>query len=218
MKMIDLTHPLTADMPQFPGSPQPTLEQANSGHSWVTTLNLTTHTGTHMDAPAHVMAEGPGLGDLPLDRFFGLALLADARSCPGGQIDAAFLQSLGDDLRFVQFLVLFTGHYEKWGSPDYYGTFPILTPEAARLLAELPDLSGVAFDTPSADPVGSTEMPIHHILLEGGKLILENLTNLDRIQGDHFLLSALPLLYDRADGSPIRAVAFQAPAGIYYPR
>ena len=78
-------------------------------------------------------------------------------------------------------------------------------------------LLGVAMDTVSADPVDSPDCPVHKALFGGDKIIVENLCNLDSVQGRNFLLSCLPLKYGQAEASPVRAAAFLAPAGIYYP-
>ena len=78
-------------------------------------------------------------------------------------------------------------------------------------------LLGVGTDTISVDPVGSPDCPVHQALFKGGKVIVENLCNLDSVQGRNFLLCCLPLKYSGAEASPVRAAAFLAPAGIYYP-
>lgn len=218
MKMVDLTHRITEDMPLFPGMVPPRLERIGKGGSRETGIFLSSHLGTHMDAPAHTVQTGDFLEQLPLERFFGLALLVDVSSFCGGTIPRSFLEGFQDALQFSQFLVLHSGQYRLWGQPDYLQGFPVLSEESARFLGAMPGLSGVGLDSISADPVESADLPIHQILLGSGKLILENLTNLDQIQGEHFLLSAFPLFYAQADGCPLRAVAFQAPAGIYYPK
>ena len=218
MKMIDLTHRITEDMLLFPGTDAPCLERITLIGTRETNLCLNNHLGTHMDSPAHTEEKGAFLDELPVSRFFGLAVMVDVSQFRGGSIPADFLKSLDDELKFCQFLVLNSGYHRLWGEDAYFSGFPILSPEAAEYLASLPELSGVALDMISVDPVESQELPIHRILLGAGKLIVENLAHLDQVEGEHFLLSAMPLRFDRADGSPIRAVAYQAPAGIYYPR
>lgn len=218
MKMIDLTHPIEETMPLFPGMVPPRLEPIGKGDSRETGIFLSSHLGTHVDAPAHTVQTGAFLEELPLERFFGLALLVDVSSFCGGTIPRSFLEGFQDALQFSQFVVLHSGQYRLWGQDAYLQGFPVLSEDGARFLASLSGLSGVGLDAISADPVDSQDLPIHQILLGAGKLILENLTNLDQIEGEHFLLSALPLPYSQADGCPLRAVAFQAPAGIYYPK
>ena len=218
MKMTDLTHRITEDMPVFHGTAQPRLERIETGHSRQTNLFLNNHLGTHIDAPAHTEIAGKFLDDLPLDRFFGLALMIDVSEFRGRSIPMEFLEGFEEALRFSQFLVLNSGYHKLWGPDEYMQDFPVLSTEAALYLASFPDLSGLAMDTVSADPADSQDLPVHHILLREGKLIVENLANLDQLAGEHFLLSVLPLPFEKADGCPLRAVAFQAPAGIYYPK
>ena len=219
MKLIDLTHTLTQQMSVFPGAPQPRLEarcDPQSG-SRETSLVLNSHHGTHVVAPYHLLPQGKSLDKLDINQFFGLALMVEVSSCAGGEIPLELLQAKEEELKCCEFLVLKSGWDRKWGQPGYLQGFPVLSQAAADYLAGFEFLQGVGLDMPSPDPTDSRECPVHRTLLAGGKLIIENLCNLDSIQGQNFLLSCLPLKYGQADGSPVRAAAFQAPAGIYYP-
>lgn len=219
MKLIDLTHAITADMPVFPGTAAPRLTPAKGLKAdgfRETCLELWSHTGTHVDAPAHVLADGAYLDQLPISQYFGLAVKLEVSGFAGGEIPLAFVSAFEDKLKTSEFLVLHSGWDQKWGGDAYFHDFPVLSREAAEYLAGLP-LHGVGMDMLSADPVREAELPVHHILLGKGMILVENLCHLDQIVGDRFLLCTLPLNYAQADGSPVRAVAFQAPAGIYYP-
>ncbi|MDO4732588.1 MAG: cyclase family protein [Bacillota bacterium] len=218
MKMTDLTHQITEEMLLFPGTAPVRLERIGKPDGRQTNLFLNNHVGTHIDAPAHAEIAGKFLEELPLERFFGLALMLDVSEFRGRSIPLEFLEQHADELRFSQFLVLNSGYHKLWGTEEYMKDFPVLSTEAALYLASFPELSGVAMDMLSADPADSEELPIHHILLRESKLIVENLANLEALEGEHFLLSVLPLSFEKADASPLRAVAFQAPAGIYYPK
>ena len=82
MKVIDLTHTIQEEMPVFPGTEPPALMQAASceedGFREIL-LKLTTHTGTHMDSPAHIFPDGITLDQFPADQFMGRALVIDCR-------------------------------------------------------------------------------------------------------------------------------------------
>ena len=75
----------------------------------------------------------------------------------------------------------------------------------------------MGIDAISFDKIDSNDFPIHKTLLSTGKILIENLTNLDGIWGNMAMISVLPLKYFHADGSPVRAVAFQPPPGIFCP-
>jgi kynurenine formamidase len=219
MKIIDLTHTIVADMPVYPGTPKPAITPACSMDQdgfTETRLDFSSHTGTHVDAPLHLIPTGAGLDQLPLSQFFGLAVKLDVSGYAGQEIPLDYISAFADKLETSEFLVLHSGWDQKWHSEEYFTNFPVLSREAAEYLAALP-LQGVGVDMLSVDAVSQAGLPVHHLLLGAGKIIIENLCNLAEIHGDRFLLCVLPLKYASADGSPVRAVAFQAPVGIYYP-
>ncbi len=81
MQIIDLSQPLRSGMPVYPGDPEVSIEvtQERDKSGWeLRTISLGTHTGTHVDAPSHVYDGGSSLGDIPLDRFVGIARLVSA--------------------------------------------------------------------------------------------------------------------------------------------
>ena len=109
-------------------------------------------------------------------------------------------------LQGAEFVLLRTGWSARWGREDYFRGFPCLTGEAARWLVEH-GVRGFGVDTCSVDPPDSTALPVHHALLGGQVLIVENLTNLEALPEGSFPFLALPLPLHDADGGPVRAVA-----------
>lgn len=182
--------------------------------------SLPAHSGTHVDAPGHVLPGAPMLADLALSRFAGPGAVLDLRDRPGLAITQA---DLAPHLEFLSalapaFVLLHTGDEKRWGQPDYYSAGAHLTPPAAQLLAALASpaagLSGIGMDAGSADPAGSHELPAHRVLLGAGLVIVENLRGLDLLPRQGFDFFCLPLL--GLDGSPVRAAALlpaAAPAG-----
>ena len=88
MKVIDLTQMISNDMPVFPGTAPARLEAANTiekDHFRETMFHITSHTGTHMDAPSHLFEEGTMLDELPAEQFVGKALVIDCRDLKAGQ-------------------------------------------------------------------------------------------------------------------------------------
>jgi kynurenine formamidase len=207
MRVIDLTHVLHSGMPVFPGTPRVRIHPANTieEHGFEERLvSMSTHTGTHMDNPSHVLKGRDGLDTVPPDRFMGPACLLDV----GGQTSIAKedLVPLQASLERADFLILRTGWQDKWATAAYFSGFPVLTREAARYLVRF-GLKGVGVDAISMDRMEDEELPVHHTLLGHNILIIENLTNVGELPREGFCFIALPLRILHGDGSPVRALA-----------
>lgn len=196
-------------MPVFPGDPPMSLspmgELATEGY--VSHLaSLPVHSGTHVDAPAHVLEDGEALADLPLWRFAGPGVVLDVRVRTALAVTAADIEPHLVWLRAQEpaFVLLLTGDASRWGEAEYYTRGAHLTPEAALLLAGL-GLSGVGLDAASADAFGLRWLPAHRALLGAGLIIVENLRDLERLPASGFEFLCLPVL--GLDGSPVRAAA-----------
>ena len=207
MKVYDLTHTIRNDMPVYPGTEQPRLTTACTieevGYR-ETLLHMYSHTGTHMDAPAHMLPDGAALDRYPGEKFVGAAIVVDCR----GEKDISLPLLQRYDLSGVDFVLFCTGWDRKWGTPAYYENFPCLTAEAAAYLAALP-LKGVGEDSISLDPCDSTEFPNHITLMKAGFINTENLTGLDALLGRRFTFVTLPLKFENADGCSCRAIAME---------
>lgn len=205
--MLDLTHPILEGMPVYPGTEPPSLRQAHTiardGFA-EKFLGLFSHTGTHVDAPAHMLDGAPTLDDLGAGHFVGTACVLDAEG--PAVIDLEALRARIDLLEGCDFVLFRTGWSRLWGQEAYYEGFPVLSQEATAWLGGR-GLKGVGFDAISADPVGSTDFPNHHILFRAGMVCVENLTGLEPLVGKRFRFACLPLSIEGADGSPVRAVA-----------
>lgn len=208
MKAIDLTHPIAPGMPVYPGTkPVSVAAVATLEREGYTELRvaLATHTGTHIDAPAHMIAGGKTLDDYPAAAFAGQALAIDATAADP-EITAAQLAPLAAWRGRIDFALIRTGWSARWGLPGYYEGYPFLTPEAAHFLAAL-GLKGVGLDTPSPDPAASRDYPAHRALFARDVLIIENLADLSQLPPTPFHFACLPLKIENADGAPARAVA-----------
>jgi kynurenine formamidase len=203
MPVRDLTRPVEAGMPVYPGDP-PVRISARATHDAdgyrVAALELGSHAGTHVDAPAHAEPDGRTLDAFPVERFRLDARRADCRHRGAGEAVAVADLPDGPD---ADLLVLDTGWRDHWGT-DRYADHPYLAPVAAEWCAERGLDVGV--DTFSGDPTPAEQVPAHHALLGRERLILENLTNLDGLP-ERFRLRAYPLAVADADGAPVRAVA-----------
>ena len=218
MNVIDLSHTIAENMPVFPGTSQPTLKPSLNiaEHGFAETmLHMVSHTGTHVDAPSHMIENAPSLDDFPVDKFFGLALIIDYPPCAGSSIELKPLQQMHNKIERAEFVLFNTGHSQKWGTADYFSEFPNLTPDAAEYLTSFP-LKGIGIDAISFDKVQDANSPIHRLLLVSGLILIENLANLKQVQGEYCMFAALPLKYSKADGSPVRAVAIEMETTINY--
>jgi len=205
----DLTRMIEPAMPVYPDTEPPRFrvgasieKQGFLEHEIV----MFTHTGTHMDAPAHLIAGGKTLDEYSVDAFVGPACVVDARGVDDGTIGIELLRPYRKHIETADFVLLDTGWHSQWDLPGYFEEFPTLTPEAAQWLVDL-DVKGVGVDAISVDPVGVSEMRVHDVLLGAGVLIIENLADLDELIGKSFEFSCYPLRFAHADGSPVRAVA-----------
>ncbi|MFL0196811.1 cyclase family protein [Clostridium sp. WILCCON 0269] len=211
MKITDLTHVICSQMPVFPGTEQPVFEKANSVEKdgfREAKITMYSHTGTHIDAPAHMLSSGPYLDNLSIEHFIGNAGIVDFSNKNIKSIDINSLKPYEDKMKNVEFIIIRTGWSKYWGEEKYYEDFPYLSEESAAWLSEF-NLKGVGIDAISIDSIKSTTFPVHKILMKKNIVIIENLTNLDSITSEYFILSIMPLKNENADGSPVRAVAIE---------
>ncbi len=211
MKTWDLTHLIQEEMTVYPGTPPPLIRPACSveeaGYK-ETLLTLFSHTGTHMDAPAHIFPRGVGLDQLPAEQFWGTAAVVDCRPlAPGGKIGLDCLK--GGRVRYerAEFLLFLTGWDRYWGQDAYFHNYPVPDREMIRFILET-GKKGVGMDTISIDSVEDKALTNHHHILGKNLIIVENLKGLENLPGAgeiHFF--ALPMKYIGADGAPVRALA-----------
>lgn len=211
MKVTDLTHIIESAMPVFPGTEQPFFEKANTFEKdgfREAKITMYSHTGTHIDAPAHMLSNGPYLDNLDIGHFIGNATILDFSNEKIKLIDVDSLKLYEEKIKNVEFIILKTGWSKYWGDKKYYEDFPSLSEESAKWLSEF-NLKGIGIDAISIDDIKSTTFTVHKILLPKGIIIIENLTNLDSISKEYFILSILPLKNKNADGSPVRAISIE---------
>ncbi|MDY5211211.1 cyclase family protein [Intestinibacter sp.] len=210
MKVIDLTHTIKSDMPVFPGTGQPKLDPASSFEEdgfRETLLTMYSHTGTHMDAPAHVRKDGITLDKLPADKFVGKALVIDCSDLSeGDKIDISYINKYKDIINEAEFVLFKTNWDKYWDTDKYFGKFPVINDEVVDYLINS-NKKGIGLDVISIEDIDSHDLPVHHKVLKNNLVIIENLCNLDQIGNDLFTLCALPLKFIDSDGASIRAVA-----------
>ena len=210
MTIIDLTHPIREDMPVYPGTQPPRLETANTYEKDLfkeTLITMFSHTGTHMDPPAHIFPEGKTLDRFPADQFMGQALAIDCRDLKEGEaITMAHIRKYGEKAEQADFLLFNMGWDRCWGEPSYFGNFPCIDDEVLDYILAR-HYKGIGVDTISIDPMNSL---VRHrkLFREKEMVVIENLKDLHRCGHDLFHFSCFPLKIHDCDGSPIRAVAW----------
>jgi kynurenine formamidase len=210
--VFELTHLMHSNMPVYPGKDKPIFRPAatmdSDGYRELR-IELDGHTGTHMDAPAHMLPDGKSLDQYPASHFAGEALLVNI---PEGthEIPLSFLEEKEKELAGAGYLLLRTGWSRHWEAPEYLEGFPVLSQEAATWLAGR-GMKGIGLDTISVDPLESDTWPVHHVLLGAGLVIVENLLFPPGMKEGRYFFCALPLYVSVADGSPVRAIAMNLP-------
>lgn len=211
MKIIDLTHVISEDMPVYPGTEGPKLQPANSyevdGFK-ETLMTMYTHTGTHMDPPAHLFKGRTTLDQFPIDQFVGKAAVIDCTALQEGQqITMEQINQNRENAERAEFILFHLGWDKYWGTPQYFGNYPYADDEVVEFLIQ-GKKKGVGLDVIGIDPIADENLTIHKKLFQNNEIVvIENLRNLDLVGHNLFTFFALPLKHIDADGSPIRAIA-----------
>ena len=212
MKPIDLTLMISPSIPNFPGSPKPQFllwsDLKEDGYN-LELLFLSSHTGTHMDAPYHFVKNGIKMHQIPVARFFAKATLIKipkGNDEPITKDDIMKFEKSHERIPDSSSVVFFTGWQKNLHSSSYFQANPGLSKSAAEYLASK-GINLVGIDSPSIDMGRDHSFTAHKILAENNILIVENLSNLDKIKSVFFDLVVLPLKLKDATGSPVRAVA-----------
>ena len=173
---------------------------------------ISSHIGTHVEAPYHHLKDGTDVAGLPLERVMGEAVLLDFRSKKAGEaIELAEIQEVGSDVRAGDIVLIHTGFDRLYGKPDY--NRPHLSLEAIRWLVER-RIACLGIDASGIEEYGAPEQPGHLLLFEHGIPVIEELTHLDElcqraVAPKRVFFIALPLPIRGADACPVRAVAIE---------
>lgn len=208
MKFIDVSVPLDANLPTYPGNTPYRLEAikriGEGANSNVSTLHLSAHAGTHVDAPRHFLDAAPGAEALPLDLLCGRARVIEVttrRSITAGDLAA---HNLVEDVR----VLIKTPNSRLWGSPTFHSDFIGVAESGAKYLVEH-GIKVVGVDYLSVEEFKAPGAPAHHVLLGGGVIVIEGL-NLRDVETGVYEMFCLPLPAVGSDGAPARVVLRQS--------
>ena len=213
MKLLDLTLIISENIPTFPGSPQPSFVQdkniKNDGYN-SELLFLSSHTGTHLDAPYHFQEKGEKIHEISLKRLVSNAILIKSRKKrdqPITKTDIQKFEKKHGKIPSGYTVIFWTGWQKMIKNISYFIRNPGLSTAAAKYLVSK-KINLVGTDSPSIDLGKDKRFPVHHIFSKNNVLIVENLTNLEKIRSSKFHFVVLPLKLKGATGSPVRAIAF----------
>ena len=213
MKLLDLTLIISENIPTFPGSPQPSFVQdkniKNDGYN-SELLFLSSHTGTHLDAPYHFQEKGEKIHEISLKRLVSSAILVKSRKKgdqPITKTDIQKFEKKHGKIPSGSTVIFWTGWQKMIKNISYFIRNPGLSTAAAKYLVSK-KINLVGTDSPSIDLGKDKRFPVHHIFSKNNVLIVENLTNLEKIRSSKFYFVVLPLKLKGATGSPVRAIAF----------
>jgi kynurenine formamidase len=206
---VDMTLPLEDGMQLFPelSSFESEPSVADDTDAITRRFASSSHQGTHVDAPRHYIPDGPTLGEIRLESWFGAATVIDLRESRGEAIDAATLESSGIDPEPGTRLLLLTGDIDyRFGDQDFFEEAAHLTASGAEWLADHePALVGNDFLT---EALSDLNRPVHKTLLGAGIPLVEYLCAADAV-ADHKRIefTCLPLNVPTFEASPVRAIA-----------
>ncbi|MGE5601832.1 MAG: cyclase family protein [Nitrososphaerales archaeon] len=216
-RLIDITLPFSERLPVWPGDAAVQISRS-TGVAMVSELRMSSHVGTHVDAPAHFIPGGLTVDRLPLDLLIGPAYVAGiggtsvitSQTLDGARIPAGVTRLLLNT-SYAHFELESRRKKHRTSQPNeapesqpFDKNYVGLDASAAGWLLDR-GVRLIGINTPSVDTFTSTEFPVHQILLINRVIIVENLQLRD-VKTGRYRLICLPLAYEGGDGAPVRAV------------
>ena len=218
-RIIDLTLPITE---HFRWQPEFSFKgDIRAGDQYrVTRISMSVHGFTHTDAQSHILADGPDMIDVPVERLVGDCAVVDLSDLQPNEAVSA--ERLAERARHVNHndLVLLRSCWDLQrdpGTPEFWREAPYMTREAASWLLQR-SIRAIAYDFPQDYPIrllldGKTapfeEHVTHDILLRNGVTMIEYLCNTAELKNERTYLVALPMKIPQADGAPTRVIAIE---------
>lgn len=195
MRIYDATRPLSPSVPTYPGDPPPSFRSFRTGGYRLTRLEISSHEGTHIDAPAHIAEEGKGVDEIPFGALIGECCVLEIPHAT-----AITPEDIGACLGRERRILLRT---PASFSSSFGNAYPHLSLQAAEALAGAGCLC-IGIDSPSVEAYDG-DGSVHRTLLGNGIAILE-LLDLSGIPEGRYRLLALPLRLENGDGAPCRVL------------
>ena len=191
---LDITRTLSPGVVTYPGDTHPRIERREDGAYRISELFLSSHSGTHLDAPDHYLRDGRTVDRLPLELLIGPCRVIETGATEiGPEVFEGRLQGATR--------VLFRTWFSR--RTRYVAPYPALTLEASRALAAA-GVRVVGIDSPSIEAENG-DGSVHRALLASGGAVIE-LLDLSQVAEGEYGLIALPLRLQDGDGAPARVV------------
>jgi arylformamidase len=207
MTIYDITLGISPSLPVWPGDAEIVLEQVKSmdsgAHSNVTRLEMSAHTGTHVDAPHHFLNNHQTVEQLPLDILIGRCYVLDLTPMEG-HVNAKILENSNIPGGTIRLLIK-TGNSARWqvGEKEFFSGFQGITEDGAEWLVDK-GIKLIGIDYLSIAPYKQS-VPTHTVLLKAGVIALEGI-NLSLVNQGSYELYCLPMKLVGSDGAPARVI------------
>ncbi|MHB1254041.1 MAG: cyclase family protein [Candidatus Humimicrobiaceae bacterium] len=206
--MYDLSLMISNELPTYPGDPEVLLVSKNTislqGYN-VLNICMGTHSGTHVDAPLHLIDNSAAINDISPEIFLGKAVFVEILKSKN---EAVSLQELKKfEIEEDEIFIVRTGWEDNKYKESYFTDFPYFSSDCAEYIISK-KIKMIGTDMPSVDGPNQNAS-FHKKILNEGIPIVEGLINLAQVAGRIMMFCALPLNIKNSDGSPVRAVAFE---------
>ncbi len=223
--IIHLSHVIDTDIPQWQGDPHvkfTTVAEIETHGYFLRELVIGEHSATHINAPISFDANGAGIDELKAQSLIVPSVVIDisaqAATNPDYILtvqDILIWEQKHGEITAVNVVLLHTGWSKKWGDTDAFMLkddegnvhFPGFGSDATQFLLDNRKIAGIGIDTHGVDGGLDTTFAINRLVLEKPRIVLENLTNLDKLPPRGFKIAIAPLLLRGGSGSPVGVLA-----------
>jgi len=203
--LFDITFPLSERTVVYPGDSPPSIRRVSDlrdgDRLTASTFSMGCHVGTHVDAPAHFLADGATLDEMPLESFYGPALvlfLPKTRLITKRDVEESEIP--------VQHHILFkTDNVALLENNGFDRELCSLTTDAAEYLCTFTPLS-IGWDSYSLDNVIPADTFPAHVIFARANIPVFVCLYLKNVQGGYYWFSGLPLRLEGVEGAPVRAI------------
>jgi len=194
-----------------------TNEKPEISNHMLSKIEITTHIGTHIDAPLHMIEGALSIDQIPLNNLVKKGKVIPLNDMkPGSMVTAENILDCGVEFDESVIPILYTGWTEKkWGTKEFWDNTIYMHKDVPELMVDR-GVSAVAIDffpefpfwrtgiiRPKGQPAGHN----HRELFKNNIILIQMVTNVSKIESEDFILSAIPLKIEGADGSPARVFA-----------
>lgn len=202
-KIIDISLALSEKTIVYPNNPEVKLETFRGATSTHTKITLGSHTGTHFDAPKHVLEGGVGVDRLDLKKAVGPCRVLDMTRAK----EAIGVSDLKKENIKKGERILVKTKNSKRGFEKFYDDYIYLDGEAAEFLAKK-QIALFGIDYLSVKKRGGADNRPHTALLKKGIAVFEGL-DLSKVKPGKYFFVGLPLKFIGLDGAPARAIILE---------